>query len=74
MVHFYSWKQQAFCAELGQLRAATVPTETDVNFGSSGAMIYVVVGLAALVVILVVVGIVWQRQFDKKYRSRNRRL
>jgi len=77
MVHFYSWKQKAFCTEMEQLRSATVPVDTNVNISSSGTMIYVMAGLAGLVVILVVIGIVWQRQFDKKqrkYRSRNRRL
>jgi hypothetical protein len=73
MVHFYSWKEKAFCTEMGQLRSATVPMDTDVNISSSGTMIYVIAGLAAVVLILLLVGIVWQRHFDKKYRSRNRR-
>jgi hypothetical protein len=74
MVHFYSWKEKAFCTEMEQLRAATVPTDLNVNIGSSGTMIYVIAGLAALVLILVIIGIVWQRKLDQKYRSRNRRL
>jgi hypothetical protein len=74
MVHFYSWKQKAFCTGMEQLRAAAVPTDTSVDIRSSDAMIYVMVGLGTLVLILVIAGIVWQMQFKKKYRSRNRRL
>jgi len=74
MVHFYSWKDKAFCTGMEQLRAATVPTDTSVDIRSSDAMIYVMAGLGALVLILVVAGIVWQLKFNKKYRSRNRRL
>ena len=74
MVHFYSWKEKAFCTEMEQLRSATVPVDTNVNISSSGTMIYVMGGLAGLVLILVIIGIVWQRRLDRKYRSRNRRL
>jgi hypothetical protein len=73
MVHFYSWKAKAFCTEKEELRSASEPTVTNVNFGFSGIMIYVIAGLAALVLILVIVGIVWQRHFDRKYRSRRNR-
>jgi len=73
MVHFYSWKNKAFCTELEQLRAANDPSDTGASISPSGTMIYVMAGLAMLVLILVIVGIVAQRQLDKKYRSRNRR-
>jgi hypothetical protein len=73
MVHFYSWKRKAFCTEMEQLRDANEPTERSVNIGSSEAMLFVLGGLAALVLILLIVGFVWQRQLHKKYRLRNRR-
>jgi len=73
MVHFYSWRKKAFCNEMEQLRAPTEPTDTNIDISSSGNMIYIIVGLGALVLILVIVGIVWQRHFDNKYRSRRNR-
>jgi len=74
MVHFYNWEGKAFCIELERLLAATEPADTSANIGFSGTVIYVMAGLAALVLILVIAGVVWQRHIDKKYRSRNRRL
>jgi Leucine-rich repeat (LRR) protein len=73
MVHFYSWKNKAFCTEKEQLRAATETTDTNIDVSSSGTMIYIIAGLGALVLILVIIGIVWQRHFDNKYRSRRNR-
>jgi uncharacterized iron-regulated membrane protein len=46
----------------------------NVTLGSSEAMLGVVAGLATLGVILVVVGIVLQRRFNRKHRARNRRM
>jgi len=74
MVHFYSWKKKAFCTEMELLRSATEPTDLSVDVSSSENMIFIIVGLGALVLILVIIGIVWQRHFDNKHRSRNRRL
>jgi hypothetical protein len=73
MVHFYSWKEKAFCSEMEQLRSATVPMDTNGSIGSSATMIYVMAGLGTLVIILVVAGVIWQRQVNKKHRQRNRR-
>jgi uncharacterized iron-regulated membrane protein len=56
-----------------QLRAEPVPQDVDVTIGSSGPMIGVMAGLATLVVLLVVAGIVLQRRFNKKHVKRNRR-
>jgi len=73
MVHFYRWKKKPFCTEMEQLRAATEPPDTNIDISSSETMIYIIAGLGALVLILVIAGIVWQRYSDNKYRSRNRR-
>jgi uncharacterized iron-regulated membrane protein len=58
---------------MDQLRAASEPQDVNVTLGSSEAMLGVVAGLAALGIILVVVGIVLQRRFNRKLRARNRR-
>lgn len=73
LVHFYSWKKKAFCSEMEQLRAANEGTDRNVSINSSWALLFVLAGLAMLVIGIVTVGIVWQRNLDKKYRSRNRR-
>jgi len=73
MVHFYRWKKKPFCTEMEQLRTATEPPDTNIDISSSETMIYIIAGLGALVLILVIAGIVWQRHSDNKYRSRNRR-
>jgi hypothetical protein len=73
MVHFYSWKRKAFCTEMEQLRVAPEPAERNVHLGSSDTMLIVLGGLATLVLILMIVGFVWQSRLNKKYRSRNRR-
>jgi hypothetical protein len=56
-----------------QLRAEPTPQGIDVTIGSSGAMLGVMVGLATLVIVLVIAGIVLQRRFNKKFVKRNRR-
>jgi uncharacterized iron-regulated membrane protein len=56
-----------------QLRAESEPEDIEVTVGSSGAMLGVVAGLAALGIILVVAGFVLQRRFEKKHIKRNRR-
>jgi hypothetical protein len=56
-----------------QLRADAVPDDIKVTVGSSEAMIGVIAGLVTLGVILVVVGVVLQRRYNKKRTKRNRR-
>jgi len=73
MVHFYSWKRKAFCTEMEQLRDANEPEDNSVNIGSSEAMLYILGGSGALLLILLIVGFVWHRKVFKKHSSRNRR-
>jgi hypothetical protein len=75
-VHFYNWKQAALCSEFQQLRADPAPESVNVTLGSSDAMLGVILGLAALGIILIVTGVVLQRRFSKKHKKhvkRNRR-